>query len=80
MAHNSRYSCYANNNEIMALGSSLYQIFLINRERTKNIKDMCFRLYIWKFALQPIKDELYYSRDPTEDIKMHSHYNFLLIK
>ena len=44
---------------------------LINRERTKNIKEL-------QPALQPVKYKLYSSKDPIKDIKMHSHFNFLL--
>ena len=47
-------------------------------DRTKNLKNCAFRLYLWKSALQLVKYELYSSRDPTKDIKMHSHFIFLL--
>ena len=40
----SRYSCYPNNDEVVAFLSLLIQIFLINKEREKQIKTYAFML------------------------------------
>ena len=39
-----RYSCYPNNDEVVAFLSLLIQIFLIKKERDKQIKKYAFML------------------------------------